>query len=335
MQTKEILIHKLFHDHCSREELELLFELINSDDSENSPAVMEELFRQLGDLPKYDEVIFSRIQGKIEAETNKIATHKSLSPTSHKKVLSRKMWALGIAASVLFLLGLGWINSQMNQPRLLQEQTISGEIRHIKLPDGSSVSLNGNSSIQYAENWQSGDTRKVYLEGEAFFEVEKKPSTNAKFQVFTEGLRVEVFGTSFNVNHRNEETSVFLEEGQVKIKLAEENHKELMMKPGEIVHYSVAKKELTAPKLVSGSLESSWKTGILEFEERTIQEILSKLSEFTDIKFEIKKGKFQYEKLTISLPIHNIGVAMSILAKTSETSISQEEDTYIIQSKAL
>lgn len=329
MLHKDELIQKLFHDQCSQSELEHLLELIKKDDSETSPEVLKELFQQLGDIPNYEETIFARIQGKIDTETNKVGVMQG--PASG---FTKSSWILKIAASFLLLASLGWLIYEVSGSEQIHEQTASGEIKHIQLPDGSSVSLNGNSSLRYAKNWESGETRKVYLEGEAFFEVEKKPRTQAKFQVLTEGLRIEVLGTSFNVNNRKEATSVFLEEGKVKIKLEEEHEPEVFMKPGEIVHYSIEKKALTEPRTVSGSVESSWKTGILEFEAASIEEILNKLAEFNDFQFDIRGEELEEEKLTISIPGHNMEVAMSVLEKTSGTSISKVKGIFIIKSKS-
>ena len=77
--------------------------------------------------------------------------------------------------------------------------SISSEIL---LPDGSAVTLNANSKLQYYTH----SARKVWLEGEAFFEVKKIPETAEPFQVVTNDLTITVLGTTFNVNSRNEQT---------------------------------------------------------------------------------------------------------------------------------
>lgn len=71
-----------------------------------------------------------------------------------------------------------------------------GQHKELKLPDGSTVTLNANSSIDIMENFGKGK-RIVKLKGEAFFKVE--PAVKSPFYVCTEDVLVQVLGTSFNV----------------------------------------------------------------------------------------------------------------------------------------
>ncbi|MEX0275046.1 MAG: FecR domain-containing protein, partial [Flavobacteriaceae bacterium] len=78
---------------------------------------------------------------------------------------------------------------------LIHHKTEYGMIMDLTLPDGTSVTLNGNSRISY----DKGNPRDISLEGEAYFNVKKIPSTNAKFWVTTNDLRIAVYGTQFHV----------------------------------------------------------------------------------------------------------------------------------------
>lgn len=67
---------------------------------------------------------------------------------------------------------------------------------NVTLADGSRVWLNAGSSLKYPEAFV-GEQRKVYLEGEGYFEVvrdERKP-----FVVSVSGMELRVLGTSFDV----------------------------------------------------------------------------------------------------------------------------------------
>lgn len=87
------------------------------------------------------------------------------------------------------------------------------------IPDGSSVTLTGGSSITYPRGFSrfpglSTANRQVYLTGEAFFNVleDTRP-----FIVETFNARIEVLGTSFEVQTWNDETSVVLSSGEVRV----------------------------------------------------------------------------------------------------------------------
>ncbi len=83
------------------------------------------------------------------------------------------------------------------------------------LPDNTIVYLNGGSELKYKLNQENN--REVYLEGEAWFDVEKDKTK--KFVVHTPYYDVNVHGTEFNVKAYVEDNQVAttLEEGSVSI----------------------------------------------------------------------------------------------------------------------
>jgi ferric-dicitrate binding protein FerR (iron transport regulator) len=92
--------------------------------------------------------------------------------------------------------------------------------KNIVLPDGSSVILNGNSSIRYARNF-SRKTREVKLVGEAFFEV--SPDKDKPFRIYADNACIQVVGTSFNVDARREDhqVEVYVSTGMVELSEAD------------------------------------------------------------------------------------------------------------------
>jgi len=106
------------------------------------------------------------------------------------------------------------INSSQPPVTLLRSVT-ADNTRIDTLPDGSVVTLNRYSSIDYPQTFGSR-TRDVQLNGEAFFSVrhiEGKP-----FVIKASGLLITVIGTSFNVDSRDGKTEVIVETGVVSVK---------------------------------------------------------------------------------------------------------------------
>ena len=95
------------------------------------------------------------------------------------------------------------------------EVPVGGEYR-LTLSDGTRVWLNAASSLTYPEIFQDRE-RVVELTGEAFFEV--KPDTALPFIVKTQGMRVKVLGTTFNVKAYPDELKLYttLVEGKVEV----------------------------------------------------------------------------------------------------------------------
>ena len=136
------------------------------------------------DLVSKEKVAFEwkKLEAKIQKKTKAPKAPKS------KVIFLRKFSAAASILLLLFSLGFYFLNSNSK----ITHKTNYGEILNIKLQDGSDVTLNSNSSLSYYKN----ESRRVWLSGEAFFQVDKKVVTQAKFWVITKDLSVEVYGLS-------------------------------------------------------------------------------------------------------------------------------------------
>lgn len=115
-----------------------------------------------------------------------------------------------IAASIAFLLILTFLSI----PKSIRVP--NGEIASVTLPDGSSVTLNSGSEIEYSRLFNYTG-RNVELYGEGFFQIEHRESD--PFTVTTQNSQVKVLGTEFNLedwNYKNGNLSkVTVTEGKV------------------------------------------------------------------------------------------------------------------------
>ncbi|HEY9259778.1 FecR family protein [Chitinophaga sp.] len=83
--------------------------------------------------------------------------------------------------------------------------TPKGRQYHVILPDGTEVWLNAASSIQYPVAFK-GKERRVKISGEIYFEVAAR--SWQPFVVETDQMKLEVLGTSFDVNTYNNEKTI-------------------------------------------------------------------------------------------------------------------------------
>lgn len=153
-----------------------------------------------------------------------------------------------------------------------------GEFR-LKLSDGTNVYLNSASELKYPVRFDEKE-RKVYLSGEAYFEVTK--DSNRPFYVITEEVQVRVYGTEFNVNtHQPGKVHTVLVDGKVGIKKRGMTG-EITMKPGELASFdrnagTFEVKEVDVRQYVV------WKDGYFTFENESLEQILNTLSLWYDI----------------------------------------------------
>ena len=91
-----------------------------------------------------------------------------------------------------------------------------------------------SSELKYPVRFDEKE-RKVYLSGEAYFEVTK--DLNRPFYVVMEEVQVRVYGTEFNVNtHQPGKVHTVLVDGKVGIKKRGMTE-EVTMKPGQLASF--------------------------------------------------------------------------------------------------
>jgi len=196
-----------------------------------------------------------------------------------------------------------------------------GEWKELTLPDGSVVHLNAHSELRLKDSWGAEEDRQVWLKGEAFFEVAKKPVTKAKFRVITEALQVEVLGTRFNVKSIANNTKVFLEEGKIQLKAASQS---LALQPSDFIDYTIGQQLIANTQKTSEAADISWKDGTLILTQVTVAEILNRLEEIYGYSFEVKHPEILTERKTLAVPMDNIEVILPILERTLAVEIEKK-----------
>jgi len=262
---------------------------------------------------------------KVSLEWKKLETKiEAKNPKPKRKVRSLKPF--GVAASIVLLISFGIYF--LNNNSKVTHKTSFGEILKIKLKDGSNVTLNANSSLSYYKN----ESRKVWLKGEAFFQVDKKLATNAKFWVVTNDLSVEVYGTSFNVNTKQKKTDVFLEEGSIWLKLKNAGDKKMI--PGNFLSYSSEKNEILKEiNLENPTVKTSWKDGSLLFENLSLVKAMKKIEETYGYSIFFIDDASKNTLITGAVPITNIDICLKAIEKSVGVSIVKQNDSLIISKK--
>lgn len=161
-------------------------------------------------------------------------------------------------------------------------RTPRGGQYQVVLSDGTHVWLNAETSIRFPVVFK-GEERKVDLSGEAYFEVAK--DRRRPFRVLTTGTVVEVYGTHFNVNAYEDESSVrtTLIEGSVGVgSLIDGSGGSLrVLSPGQ-----------QAAVRIDGSMEVddradteeaiAWKNGRFHFNSADIRSIMRQIARWYD-----------------------------------------------------
>lgn len=241
-----------------------------------------------------------------------------------------KKWIGAVAAGLILLIAAGGVGLWWNwAPDITVYSTDFGERKEIELPDGSQVALNANTRLTWDNNWAKTGVREVILEGEAFFEVVK--SEAAQFRVFSDGVSVNVLGTSFNVSNRRGTTEVFLEKGAVTLELSEVNEI-IDMKPGEKVWYDRSGGD-SVGKVVDETLYSAaaWKMGVISFQKAPMKKILPELSDIYGIQIVCEDSSLEERVMDIGVPYMDWEATKHSLELAMKVRIEEEDGVYLIR----
>lgn len=308
------------------------------------------------------EVAFRKIHEKIDIYNNRYQFMR----TAFK-------YSLHIAATILFVISLAIlfqhrishqkINSYTNN-YYTEISTSGGNRSKITLPDGTKVWINANTTLRYPSVFES-DKREVFVDGEIFLDVAKDSSR--PFYVETSSLKLEVLGTSFNVNSYSDENveQLTLVEGSLKIVpkgTISGNENSLTIKPNETALFKKEQRVIAVHELESNTgnkevefdqnqvvlkrdisdipvseLESiiSWKEDRLIFKNETLEEMCNKMERWYGIKILIKDESIKNNRYTGKF-IYNesIDQVMYILQRTTQLNFTLEKDELTIFSKS-
>ena len=347
------LFGKLFRNDVTEVERQVL----------NNWREQSELNRNIYDEINEDENI-KQIILSAKWENNSVEWEKLLSRIEvpkEKLTLTYSRFFLVAAAAAVILLFIGVsatllyekINKSIQQSGYTYIFSPRGQRTHIVLPDQTKVWLNSESSLRYAVAYNQIN-REVFLEGEAFFEVEKNPKK--PFYVQTGSLKVKVYGTKFNLKAFPDEK--FIEATLIEGKLSvtpldrpQSTGKEIFLKPKEkliyakqsidasehkkeIIQLDADSKDIVKPilekiageenifleKNINAKKEMLWKEGKLIFINETFAELSIKLERWYDVKIHFENEKIKEFRFTGVFDKETVSEAMEALKVSSEYS---------------
>ncbi len=259
----------------------------------------------------------------IPEEQKEFETEKALLNVQHriqlaeqftqKRILRKKSFAyysrIAAAVAIFMLAGFAsiFIFRSLSKTELIALSTKHGQKQMVELPDGTKVYLNSESDLSYNTEF-GNDTREVTFSGEAFFEVTR--NADKPFIVKTKHIGVEVLGTTFNFR-------AFADKGDYQLDLKTgkvlfysmdpetgETMEQIILNPGEKGTYTTSSNSILKQKSINANY-LSWHTGILEFVNCPLDEVVSAIETAYNVDIEIDPllasnkltARFQNQKL--------------------------------------
>lgn len=201
----------------------------------------------------------------------------------------------------------------------------AGYTYKVQLADGSSVTLNAGSELQFPEVF-TDSLREVEFSGEGYFEVEK---SDKPFVVKAGGMQVKVYGTKFNMLYSEKLalSEAVLLEGSIGMFA---NKKEVKIVPNQRVYCStndlVLHTETVDPTNYIGWLGNSFK-----YNRARLDKIVFDISQWYGIEIHLAPG---LEKETFSLEFDKsstIDWVMRALGLIVNKPVNKEGGVYLIK----
>jgi len=205
--------------------------------------------------------------------------------TNQRKAIYR--YAASIAAILVIALAsyiLIRVETRVNKNAVTAEQRM---LEPVILPDGSKVFLNVGATVEFPEKF-GNHQRQVSLTGEAFFEVEH--DAGWPFVVTTGNIGVKVLGTSFNINACNKLSTVEVAIQSGKVLFYSFDNKtgdvleQLILNQGEKGIYYKTDGVIARTQLENNNC-LSWKSGLLEFNNTPLPEVITALERTYGLRF--------------------------------------------------
>ena len=219
-----------------------------------------------------------------------------LTISNKSKSVSLTKIILRYAAVLVVFFSLGYVfwtntNPWIGDPvvaEMIERNNPLGQKSRINLPDGSTAWLNAGSKLSYSNDFNN-EARKIYLEGEAYFEVAKNP--NIPFEVYTDDLVITALGTSFNVNAfgNKQFEKISLNTGKVKIECLNTTNIRCApsyLLPGDLAVFSNQSSSISISEF--NELDPfGWKDGRIVFHHASFNEVIEVLSRWYNVEFKV------------------------------------------------
>jgi hypothetical protein len=162
-----------------------------------------------------------------------------------------------------------------------------GKQTSLQLPDGTTVYINAGSELLFPEKFTNSN-RKVYLIGEAFFDVVE--NKEQPFIVHTKDIDITVTGTTFNVSAYNDNDFIqtVLVSGAINVNKNTLFGRSVNVKPGESVLFNREENSINT-SMVETDHYTSWIYGYIICKNISIKDLARKIERYYNYKIEFTR----------------------------------------------
>lgn len=266
---------------------------------------------------------------------------KQFPSTGRKRKRGQLYWAYTAVAAVIIIVSASFIVKRLTFNRQHKQSarkvayqkvtTSRGQRTNLTLSDGTRVVLNSESTLQIPEDYGSS-TRKVILDGEAFFTVQHNPKN--PFTVLTPHAYIKDIGTKFNVMaYDSALTEVAVTEGMVSLGKFEKRKEDGVSEKVAPNKLGILKDngdfEITSINDISRY--TGWTEGKLVFRKTPFSEVAKRLERWFDLECEIKDSQLKSRTLTATYDNMPLSEVLKVMSLSLHISYNHHNRTIIFR----
>lgn len=208
----------------------------------------------------------------------------------------------------------------------------NGVHKRVRLVDGSTVILNAATTLLIPADYNQGE-RQLVLRGEASFAV--KTDADRPFKVQSGALQTTVLGTTFNIKAYpgQEMHYVSVSGGSVRVRTGEEEASAYVLRAHEGLRYQAAQGKVQL-EVISGDAAADWQSGVLNFSQYTIADMVHELQRQFDIPMQLKSTPADTGHYMIRFQRQSLEEILTVLSGLTGINYYKEGGTIIIHTKS-
>lgn len=274
----------------------------------------QKLYNEISSLYKKEYPSFDKIEFDTDKAWNKV--EPKLIPEPQQKSL--KIQTIGIAASIICLLGLTLFWLFRDETQTLIYANNSPVESEITLPDQSTVKLYPGASVNYKSHKRKGD-RVLSLRGEAFFNIKK--SNGRAFIVEAYNTQIKVLGTSFFVDAISmNNTNIKVKTGKVSVT---NNERSVILTANEQV--IITPESMTKGLFPDNPENQKTKPEFLKFNNTPINKVIEQLESVFNVEIAIDSS-LKENTITTTVQTNNLEDILAELAYLSKSKFIKLSD---------
>lgn len=294
--------------------------------------------------------LFENVQTKIN-ELEKEAGTPVMAPLMKPVRGTGRMRWMAAAASLALLIAAGGFYYIYQRGSMMQKVTAKGQKSTFIMEDGTRVTLNADSKLEYSEDFATKN-REVYLTGEAFFDVHADPQK--PFIIHTSKMDIKVLGTAFNVKSYPDEASseATLIKGTIEVTVTDNPSEKIILKPSQklvLTNFDSTKRKAVSirdlvpnvPSVTSMTylndkkdssvvMETSWLQNKLVFQDEDFGTLAKRMERYYNISIHFNRVGYRQLRFTGVLEGETIAEALNALHLTENFNYKIEDSTIVI-----